>query len=51
MRWTLSPKHFKGDAARRADPISMTDDERVALRKARMRGASLGKVALASAAE
>ena len=35
MCWTLSPQHFKGDAAKRADPISMTDDERVAVRKAR----------------
>lgn len=51
MRWALTPTQCRGDAATRADPISMTDDERVALRKARMRGASLGKVALASAAE
>ncbi|MBP1060026.1 DNA (cytosine-5)-methyltransferase 1 [Bradyrhizobium japonicum] len=51
MRWTLSPKRFKGDPANRAAPMTMSDEERVALRKARMRGASLGKVALASAAE
>ncbi len=51
MRWTLSPKKFKGSAAKREAPITMSDEGRVALRKARMRGASLGKVALASAAE
>ncbi|WP_315784691.1 MULTISPECIES: DNA cytosine methyltransferase [unclassified Bradyrhizobium] len=51
MRWTLSPRRFKGDPTNRAAPMTMSDEERVAQRKARMRGASLGKVALASAAE
>ncbi len=51
MRWTLSPKLFAGNPGQREDPISMSDEERVALRKARMRGASLGKVALAAVGE
>ena len=51
MQWALSPKRFKGNPGQREDPISMSDEERIARRKARMRGASLGKVALASAGE
>jgi len=51
MHWTLSPMLFKGEPTKRPDPMTMSDEERVAQRKARTRGASLGKVALAAAAE
>jgi DNA (cytosine-5)-methyltransferase 1 len=50
MRWKLAPTRFQGDATKRAAAMTMSDDERIALRRARMRGASLGKVALALAA-
>ncbi|MFZ5738568.1 MAG: DNA cytosine methyltransferase [Pseudomonadota bacterium] len=51
MRWKLSPDRYKGNPADREAPITMSDEERVALRRTRLRGASLGKVALAIAAE
>jgi len=51
MHWQSSPEQFVGDVRQRENAISMSDEERVALRKARMRGASLGKVALASAGQ
>ena len=44
MDWPLAPHETQGDPAAREHPITMTDEERVALRRARMRGASLGRV-------
>ncbi|WP_158011622.1 DNA cytosine methyltransferase [Sphingomonas turrisvirgatae] len=46
LGWTLDPAACAGDPATRPEANSMTDKERKALREARMRGASLGKVAL-----
>lgn len=46
MGWQLDPAAFAGDPAVRAPANVLTDAERRALRAARMRGASLGKVAL-----
>jgi DNA (cytosine-5)-methyltransferase 1 len=45
MDWQLDPEAFAGDPAARAPANVLTDSERKALRTARMRGASLGKVA------
>jgi hypothetical protein len=42
----LNPTAFAGDPATREAANTLTDDQRKALRTARMRGASLGKVAL-----
>ena len=47
MNWKLEPYALVGDPAERAPANQMTDEERKALRHARMRGASLGRVALA----
>lgn len=49
MGWDLHPELLRGDAASRPPANTLTDEERVALRTARMRGASLGKAALALA--
>lgn len=46
MGWQLDPAAFAGDPTARAPANVLTDAERKALRAARMRGASLGKVAL-----
>ena len=48
MRWRLDPAGLAGDPAERSPANRMTDEERRALRTARMRGASLGRVALAA---
>lgn len=48
MGWRLDPAAFAGDPKTRRPANVLTDAERKALRMARMRGASLGKVALAS---
>lgn len=48
MRWTLDKAGLAGDPTTRAPAHVYTDDERKAQRTVRMRGASLGKVALAS---
>jgi DNA (cytosine-5)-methyltransferase 1 len=45
MGWTLDPAALAGDPATREAANTLTDDQRKALRAARMRGASLGKVA------
>ncbi len=46
MGWILDPASLAGDPATRVAANALTDDQRKALRAARMRGASLGKVAL-----
>jgi DNA (cytosine-5)-methyltransferase 1 len=48
MRWSLDPVALAGDSAERSPANRMTDEQRKALRVARMRGASLGRVALAA---
>jgi DNA (cytosine-5)-methyltransferase 1 len=50
LGWGLDPEACAGNPASRAPANSLTDDERKALRSARMRGASLGKVARMSSA-
>jgi DNA-methyltransferase (dcm) len=47
MGWTLDADMFAGNPADREPANTLTDDQRKALRAVRMRGASLGKVALA----
>jgi DNA (cytosine-5)-methyltransferase 1 len=47
MGWQLDPAGLVGDPSAREPANTLTDAERKALRAARMRGASLGKVALA----
>jgi len=46
MGWQLDAKAFAGDPTARAPANVLSDAERKALRAVRMRGASLGKVAL-----
>ncbi|RST86011.1 DNA cytosine methyltransferase [Aquibium carbonis] len=46
MGWQLDPEAFAGDPTARAPANVLSDAERKALRAVRMRGASLGKVAL-----
>lgn len=48
MGWTLDKAGLAGDPSTRPPAHTYTDDERKALRTARLRGASLGKVALAA---
>lgn len=48
MGWRLDPAALAGDPTTREPANVMTDSERKALRTVRMRGASLGKVALAN---
>jgi len=48
MGWELDKVRYAGDPATREPAITFTDDERKAMRTARMRGASLGKVALSA---
>jgi DNA (cytosine-5)-methyltransferase 1 len=48
MGWTLDAEAFAGDPSMREPANALTDAERKALRTSRMRGASLGKVALAA---
>jgi DNA (cytosine-5)-methyltransferase 1 len=48
MGWRLDPATHTGDPSTREPANVLTDSERKALRAARMRGASLGKAALAS---
>ena len=48
MGWQLDPAAHAGDASTREPANVLTDAERKALRTARMRGASLGRVALES---
>lgn len=48
MGWTLHKAGLAGDPSTRPPAHTYTDDERKALRTARLRGASLGKVALAA---
>lgn len=48
MGWPLDPALCAGDPSHREPANTLTDSERKALRTARMRGASLGKVALAA---
>jgi DNA (cytosine-5)-methyltransferase 1 len=43
LGWALDSHGLAGDATSRPKAMTMTDNERVALRTARMRGASLGK--------
>lgn len=45
LGWKLDPVACAGDPNTRPEANSLTDEERVALRQARMRGASLGKAA------
>lgn len=48
MRWRLDPEALAGDPSERSPANMLSDQERKALRTARMRGASLGRVALAA---
>lgn len=48
MGWTLDREGCAGDPSGRKPAITFTDEERKAMRSARMRGASLGRVALAA---
>jgi DNA (cytosine-5)-methyltransferase 1 len=48
MSWNLQPTKFVGDPSAREAANQLTDAERKALRTSRMRGASLGRVALSS---
>lgn len=48
MGWALDKAGLAGDPSNRPPAHTYTDDERKALRTARLRGASLGKVALAA---
>lgn len=48
MGWPLNPAALAGDPAARSPANALSDNERRALRTSRMRGASLGKVALAA---
>ena len=48
MGWPLKPAAYLGDPYIREPAYTFTDAERKALRAARMRGASLGKIALAA---
>lgn len=48
LGWRLDKKRLKGNPSIRPPANELTDDERRALRTSRMRGASLGKVALAA---
>ena len=44
LGWKLEPKEYQGDLRVRESPITMTDDERKARRRSRIRGASLGRL-------
>jgi DNA (cytosine-5)-methyltransferase 1 len=48
MGWCLDSVALKGDPSKRPPANVLSDDQRKALRTSRMRGASLGKVALAA---
>lgn len=48
LGWDLNPSATQGDHTTRPEAMTMSDQERVALRTSRMRGASLGKIALAA---
>jgi DNA (cytosine-5)-methyltransferase 1 len=48
LGWRLDKAALKGDPSTRPPAYALTDDQRKALRTSRMRGASLGKVALAA---
>lgn len=50
MNWKLNQAAMAGDPSARPPANTLSDDERRALRTSRMRGASLGKVALAETA-
>ena len=43
MGWTLDLARFRGDPGARAPAMTLTDEERKADRRMRMRGASLGR--------
>ena len=45
MGWTLNPREHLGEPSKREPANVLTDAERKGMRQARMRGASLGKVA------
>ena len=51
MGWEVNPAAFAGDPSNREAANTLSDAERKALRAARMRGASLGKAALATRAD
>lgn len=44
MGWRLAPEATSGDPAEREPAMVLTDEQRVALRRSRLRGASLGKL-------
>jgi DNA (cytosine-5)-methyltransferase 1 len=48
MGWSLAPDAMKGDADSRPPAMTMTDEQRVAIRRGRTRGASLGRLAVAA---
>jgi DNA (cytosine-5)-methyltransferase 1 len=43
LRWRLDPDSLRGDASARPPAMVMSDEERLAARRSRTRGASLGK--------
>lgn len=45
LKWKLNPEQHQGDAESRSPAITMSDDERRARRRSRIRGASLGRAA------
>ncbi|MGQ0583138.1 MAG: DNA cytosine methyltransferase [Reyranella sp.] len=45
LSWKLNPERYRGDPQLRPVAITMTDDERKARRRSRIRGASLGRAA------
>lgn len=45
MGWKLEPRAFTGDPSARPPAYTLTDEQRKAARTARIRGASLGKIA------
>jgi DNA (cytosine-5)-methyltransferase 1 len=46
LGWKLDSKAFRGNVHSRPTPITMTDEERQAMRRSRIRGASLGQAAV-----
>jgi DNA (cytosine-5)-methyltransferase 1 len=48
MDWSAVPEKYAGNPSDREPPMAMTDDERRAQRRRRMRGASLGKQLIAA---
>jgi DNA (cytosine-5)-methyltransferase 1 len=48
LGWALDPKKYAGNPSEREAPMTMTDEERMAQRRSRLRGASLGRQLVAA---